>query len=197
MSCPLSSLHHSPVTSSQRPFPNNAPSDTLRRVVMEIGPSRTTPGCLWPLFNLLQLFYQDNRTIHNPQSKTGTNGGICYLMAILYLAAPAHMRQVGDMFKFKQIFLHLEETSTTSDVDAGIENVRKVDANHANPQLRVVACGGIHISNHAQRTTSRGRCERFDSTHNHWVPGHNTEMSSKDHPHPWRTSTRSENDATP
>lgn len=43
-----SSLHHSPVTSSQRPFPNNAPSDTLRRVVMEIGPSRTTPGCLWP-----------------------------------------------------------------------------------------------------------------------------------------------------
>lgn len=109
----------------------------------------TTPGCLWPLFNLLQLFYQDNRTIHNPQSKTGTNGGICYLMAILYLAAPAHMRQVGDMFKFKQIFLHLEETSTTSDVDAGIENVRKVDANHANSQLRVVAYGGIHISNHA------------------------------------------------
>lgn len=149
----VSSLHHSPVTSSQRPFPNNAPSDTLRRVVMEIGPSRTTPGCLWPLFNLLQLFHQDNRTIHNPQSKTGTNGGICYLMAILYLGAPAHMRQ-ADMFKFKQI---LEETSTTSDVDAGIENVRKVDANHANPQLRVVACGGIHISNNFSWATQKIR----------------------------------------
>lgn len=62
------------------------------------------------------------------------------------------MRQAGDMFKFKQI---LEETSTTSDVDAGIENVRKVDANHANPQLRVVACGGIHISNNFSWTTQK------------------------------------------
>lgn len=145
--CVASSLHHSPVTSSQRLFPNNAPSDTLRRVVMEIGPSRTTPGCLWPFSTSFNSSNKNNRTIHNPQSRTGTHGSICYLMAILYLAAPAHMRQVGDMFKFKQIFLHLEEPSTTSDVDAGIENMRKVDANHANSQLRVVACGGIHISN--------------------------------------------------
>lgn len=142
--CVASSLHHSPVTSSQRPFPNNAPSDTLRRVVMEIGPSRTTPGCLGPFSTSFNSSNKNNRTIHNPQSRTGTHGGICYLMAILYLAAPAHMRQVGDMFKFKQI---LEETSTTSDVDAGIENVRKVDSNHTNSQLRVVACGGILISN--------------------------------------------------
>lgn len=78
-------------------------------------------------------------------------------MAILYLASPAHMRQAGDMFKFKQIFLHLEETSTARDVDAGIENVRKVDANHANPQLRVVACGGIHISDNFSWTTQKIR----------------------------------------